>query len=40
VFKARHWTIVPCSAVSGEGLVEGMDWMIGDVASRIFLGEE
>lgn len=39
VFKKRHWQIHSCSAVTGEGLVEGIDWMIGDVASRIFMGE-
>lgn len=36
-FKNRHWSIRGCSAVSGEGLVEGMDWMVDDVASRIFM---
>lgn len=33
----RHFKIQACSAVSGEGLVSGMDWLISDVASRIFL---
>lgn len=37
VFVNRHWSIRGCSAVTGEGLVEGMDWMIDDVASRIFM---
>jgi len=23
--------------VTGEGLQEGMDWMVNDIASRIFL---
>lgn len=35
-FKNRHWSIRGCSAVTGEGLVEGMDWMVDDVANRIF----
>jgi ADP-ribosylation factor-like protein 2 len=39
IFAKRHWAIRPCSAVTGDGLVEGMDWMIRDIASRIFLGE-
>lgn len=39
VFAKRHWAIHPCSAVTGEGLVEGIDWLIRDVASRIFMGE-
>jgi ADP-ribosylation factor-like protein 2 len=36
-FKNRHWSIRPCSAVSGEGLAEGIEWLVEDVASRIFL---
>jgi ADP-ribosylation factor-like protein 2 len=36
-FKTRHWSIVKCSAVTGEGLVEGMDWVVDDVSSRIFM---
>lgn len=37
IFEKRHWCILPCSAVTGEGLVEGMDWMVDDIASRIFM---
>jgi ADP-ribosylation factor-like protein 2 len=33
----RHWRIVPCSAVTGEGLAEGMDWLVDDISSRIFM---
>lgn len=36
-FRNRHWSIMGCSAVTGEGLVEGMDWMVDDIASRIFM---
>jgi ADP-ribosylation factor-like protein 2 len=36
-FLNRHWSIRGCSAVTGEGLVEGMDWMVDDVANRIFM---
>ena len=36
-FTKRHWSILSCSAVTGEGLVEGMDWMTNDVANRIFM---
>eukprot|EP00970_Alexandrium_tamarense_P020907 scaffold15826_cov200-Alexandrium_tamarense.AAC.8 len=36
-FENRHWSIRGCSAVTGEGLVEGMDWMVDDIASRIFM---
>ncbi|RLN74644.1 hypothetical protein BBJ28_00020022 [Nothophytophthora sp. Chile5] len=38
-FSTRHWSIVSCSAVTGEGLVDGVDWLVGDIASRIFLME-
>ncbi|CAK9031895.1 ADP-ribosylation factor-like protein 2 [Durusdinium trenchii] len=37
MFGSRHWEIHPCSAVTGEGLVEGVDWLVDDIASRIFL---
>lgn len=36
---ARHWRIVPCSAVTGAGLLEGFDWVVGDISSRIYLLE-
>lgn len=34
--KTHHWLILDCSAVSGENLLQGMDWLIDDIASRIF----
>jgi ADP-ribosylation factor-like protein 2 len=33
----RHWAVVPCSAVSGDGLLTGVDWIVKDIAGRIFL---
>mmetsp|Transcript_18076 Transcript_18076/g.36217 ORF Transcript_18076/g.36217 Transcript_18076/m.36217 type:complete len:187 (-) Transcript_18076:41-601(-) len=36
-FSSRHWSIVACSAVTGAGLLEGMDWMTDDISSRIFM---
>ena len=36
-YENRHWSIRPCSAVTGEGLVDAMDWMVQDIGSRIFL---
>lgn len=33
----RHCKIVACSAVSGDGLHEGIDWIVQDISSRIFL---
>ena len=38
-FKSRHWQIHPCSAVTGDGLIEGMDWIVNDISSRIFMGD-
>jgi ADP-ribosylation factor-like protein 2 len=35
--KTRHWNIVGCSAYTGEGLLEGFDWLVQDVASRIYV---
>lgn len=34
--KTHHWLLRDCSAVTGEHLLEGMDWIIDDIASRIF----
>lgn len=35
--KTRHWKIVGCSAYTGEGLLEGFDWLVQDIASRIYM---
>mmetsp|Transcript_3248 Transcript_3248/g.5054 ORF Transcript_3248/g.5054 Transcript_3248/m.5054 type:complete len:187 (-) Transcript_3248:247-807(-) len=35
--KGRHWTIFGCSAMTGEGLETGVDWVVNDIASRIFV---
>ena len=32
----HHWTIMPCSAVTGQNLLEGIDWLVNDVAQRLF----
>ncbi|XP_065832868.1 ADP-ribosylation factor-like protein 2 [Oscarella lobularis] len=34
--RAHHWNIERCSAVTGENLLTGIDWIIDDIASRIF----
>ncbi|KAI0750675.1 GTP-binding protein [Daedaleopsis nitida] len=36
--KSHQWRILPCSAVTGENLVEGLDWVVGDVANRLYYG--
>lgn len=33
----HHWAIFSCSAVTGENLLKGMDWVVNDVASRIYM---
>ena len=33
--KTRHWGIISCSAKSGDGLQEGIDWVVNDVAARV-----
>jgi len=33
----RHYTIFGCSAMTGDGLVNGFDWIVSDISSRIFM---
>eukprot|EP00484_Ammonia_sp_Unknown_P020244 CAMPEP_0197037924 /NCGR_PEP_ID=MMETSP1384-20130603/15004_1 /TAXON_ID=29189 /ORGANISM="Ammonia sp." /LENGTH=186 /DNA_ID=CAMNT_0042468301 /DNA_START=40 /DNA_END=600 /DNA_ORIENTATION=+ len=33
----RHYHVKDCSAVTGDGLKEGVGWMVKDIASRMFL---
>eukprot|EP00249_Psilotum_nudum_P009638 c22060_g1_i1 orf=287-844(+) len=37
--KSRHWQIIGCSAITGEGLLFGFDWLVSDIASRIYVLE-
>ncbi|KHN87687.1 ADP-ribosylation factor-like protein 2 [Toxocara canis] len=37
--KSHHWKIFACSAVTGENLVEAMDWLCMDISGRIFTPE-
>ena len=34
--KTHHWQIVACSAVTGQNLLQGVDWIIEDISRRIF----
>ena len=34
---ARHCAIMPCSAVTGQGVREAMEWLVADVADRVFV---
>ena len=33
----RHWGLIPCSAKTGDGLLEGINWLVYDISSRIFM---
>ncbi|KAI9295245.1 ADP-ribosylation factor-like protein 2-like protein [Neoconidiobolus thromboides FSU 785] len=33
----HHWKVLPCSALTGQNLFEGIDWLILDIASRIYV---
>jgi len=33
---SHHWNILPCSARTGQNLLEGVDWIVGDIAARVF----
>lgn len=35
----HHWQIVSCSAMTGHHLLEGIDWIVDDIAARIFTAE-
>jgi len=35
--KGRHWNLMPCSAMTGEGLLDGINWMVNDIKSRIYM---
>ncbi|KAF8819683.1 putative ADP-ribosylation factor family protein 2, partial [Cardiosporidium cionae] len=39
ISSSRHWQIKSCSAVTGNGLLDGVQWLIDDVASRVFIAE-
>lgn len=34
--KSHHWQIYKCSAVTAENLLEGINWIVDDIAARIF----
>ena len=37
--EGRHWSIMACSAMSGVGLLDGIDFVVNDIKSRIFMME-
>lgn len=36
--SSHTWRILPCSAITGEGLDGAMDWVTAEVASRLYYG--
>jgi ADP-ribosylation factor-like protein 2 len=34
--KTHHWQILWCSALTAQNLLEGVNWLIDDIAARIF----
>lgn len=34
--KTHHWQILRCSAMTGENLLQGIDWLLQDISARIF----
>ncbi|KAJ6160558.1 hypothetical protein N7470_003954 [Penicillium chermesinum] len=35
--KTHKWTILPCSAMTGQNLNEGLEWVVQDAKDRLFL---
>ncbi|KAF2077807.1 hypothetical protein CYY_000852 [Polysphondylium violaceum] len=35
--STHHWEIKSCSAVTGQGLEEGIEWVVNDIISRCFI---
>lgn len=35
--KTHKWNIIPCSAVTGSNLKEGLKWVVDDAKARLFL---
>lgn len=33
--ETRHWSIVPCSARTGAGLLDGMSFLVNDISKRV-----
>lgn len=34
--ETHHWRIVGCSAMNGDNLLAGIDWLVEDIGARIF----
>ena len=36
--KSHQWSIMPCSAMTGHNIIEGVNWVVEDVAGRLYYG--
>lgn len=34
--KTHHWQIFPVCALTGKNVIESIDWLVGDIGSRIY----
>ena len=37
--KTHHWSLFGSSAVTGDNLLRGIDWLLDDVSCRIFTAD-
>uniref|UniRef100_A0A6I8NQW7 ARF like GTPase 2 n=1 Tax=Ornithorhynchus anatinus TaxID=9258 RepID=A0A6I8NQW7_ORNAN len=37
--RSHHWCIQGCSAVTGDNLLPGIDWLLDDISSRVFTAD-
>jgi len=37
--KTHHWSIFGSSAVTGDNLLRGIDWLLDDISCRIFTAD-
>ncbi|CDW60076.1 Arf domain containing protein [Trichuris trichiura] len=37
--RGNHWLCFPCSGLTLDNLVEGIDWLVNDIASHVFTQE-
>ena len=37
--KTHHWCIMGCSAVTGDNLLSGVDWLLDDISARVFTAD-
>ncbi|KAJ2809503.1 ADP-ribosylation factor-like protein 2 [Coemansia guatemalensis] len=37
LLTTHHWAIKPCSAVTGDNLLKGLQWLVDDIASHIYM---